>query len=76
MLAEHMARAEQQVAEPLDFASQYREHMRKLGAKGGKKGGMRRMQTMTPEQRSEVAAKAARKRWADVAAKKVGKAKR
>ena len=33
-----------------------REHMRKLGAKGGK----RRMETMTPEERSKAARKAGR----------------
>lgn len=31
-----------------------REHMRKLGAKGGK----RRLETLTPEQRSKIARKA------------------
>ena len=39
------------------------EHMRKLGAKGGKVGGKRRMETMTDEQRSESAKKAAQARW-------------
>jgi hypothetical protein len=34
-----------------------------LGRAGGKKGGKRRMETMTPEQRSEIALKAARARW-------------
>jgi hypothetical protein len=35
-----------------------------LGRAGGKKGGKRRMETMTPEQRSEIALRAARARWA------------
>lgn len=38
--------------------------MANLGARGGKIGGKRRMETMTPEQRSAVALKAARARWA------------
>ena len=65
MLAEHMARVQ---AEPpaaaLDFKTQYRAHMRKLGKKGGKVGGKRRLETMTPEQRSDLASKAARAMWA------------
>lgn len=38
--------------------------MSKMGIRGGKIGGKRRLITMTPEHRSEVAAKAARARWA------------
>jgi hypothetical protein len=34
-----------------------------LGRKGGLIGGKRRLETMTPEQRSEVARKAAAVRW-------------
>ncbi|MBS1911716.1 MAG: histone H1 [Bacteroidetes bacterium] len=34
-----------------------------LGRKGGLVGGKRRLETMTPEQRSEVARKAAQARW-------------
>jgi hypothetical protein len=37
--------------------------MAELGRKGGKKGGKRRLQTMTPTERSEVARKAAKARW-------------
>lgn len=33
------------------------------GRKGGKKGGAARAEKMTPEQRSEIARKAAEKRW-------------
>jgi hypothetical protein len=44
--------------------------MAKLGAKGGKVGGKRRLDTMTPEQRSEIALKAARTRWAKAAKKR------
>jgi hypothetical protein len=38
--------------------------MREMGAKGGKIGGKRRMETMTDAQRSKSAKKAAKARWA------------
>ena len=38
--------------------------MSAMGRKGGKIGGKRRMQTMSAEERSAVAAKAANTRWA------------
>lgn len=34
-----------------------------LGKRGGKKGGKRRMETMTQKQRSDIAFKAAQARW-------------
>lgn len=37
--------------------------MSALGRKGGKVGGKRRMQTLTQEQRSQIAFKAAQARW-------------
>jgi hypothetical protein len=37
--------------------------MSAMGTKGGKIGGKRRMQTMTAEQRSQIALKAAQARW-------------
>jgi len=37
--------------------------MSKMGEKGGKIGGKRRLETMTPEERSQAALKAARARW-------------
>ena len=37
--------------------------MATMGRKGGKIGGKRRMQTMTPEDRSRVALRAAQARW-------------
>ena len=40
--------------------------MREMGAKGGKIGGKRRLETMTDEQRSRSARKAAKARWAKV----------
>ncbi len=41
-----------------------REHLSRLGRKGGKKGGKNRMAALTPKQRKELARKAARARWA------------
>jgi hypothetical protein len=37
--------------------------MAALGRKGGKIGGRRRMETMTAEQRKDIASKAAKTRW-------------
>lgn len=37
--------------------------MRQMGARGGKIGGKRRLETMTEEQRRRSARKAARARW-------------
>lgn len=48
----------------LDPETVIREHMRKLGAKGGKIGGKRRLVTMTAAEREAVALKAATARWA------------
>jgi hypothetical protein len=38
--------------------------MRQMGARGGRIGGKRRLETMTDEQRSRSAKKAAKARWA------------
>ena len=38
-------------------------YMAAIGRKGGRIGGKRRLKTMTKEQRSKVAAKAAKARW-------------
>jgi hypothetical protein len=38
--------------------------MREMGAKGGRIGGKRRLETMTDEQRKKSARKAAKARWA------------
>jgi len=43
--------------------AQISQLMAAMGRKGGKIGGKRRMQTMTPEQRSQIALKAAQARW-------------
>jgi len=37
--------------------------MSEMGRKGGRIGGKRRLETMTPEERSAAALKAARVRW-------------
>jgi general stress protein YciG len=39
------------------------EFFRKMGKKGGKKSGAARLEKLTPEQRSEIARKAAAARW-------------
>jgi hypothetical protein len=41
------------------------EFFRKAGSKGGKKGTKARMEKLTPQQRSELAQKAAVARWKD-----------
>jgi hypothetical protein len=45
-------------------AEEMRELARKLGRRGGLKGGKARRDKLTPKQRSEIARKAARARWA------------
>ena len=40
--------------------------MREMGARGGRIGGKRRLETMTDEQRKRSARKAAKARWAKV----------
>jgi hypothetical protein len=71
MIAEHMARLDPDPAPeptppaaPLDFEAAYKAHMAKLGSKGGKVGGKRRLDTLTAERRREIASKAARAMWA------------
>jgi hypothetical protein len=39
------------------------EYMAKIGSKGGRVGAKRRAEKLTPEQRREIASKAAQKRW-------------
>ncbi|HWQ55916.1 MAG TPA: hypothetical protein VN442_19665 [Bryobacteraceae bacterium] len=46
------------------------DFFRKQGAKGGKIGGKKRLDTITPERRSEIARKAAAVRWAKKPRKK------
>ena len=47
-----------------------RAYLASIGRKGGKKSGKARMKTMTAEQRSEIARKAANARWKDAKPKK------
>lgn len=53
------AQAEEPVPTPADIS----RVMAVMGRKGGLKGGKRRLETMTPEQRREAAFKAAKARW-------------
>jgi hypothetical protein len=45
--------------------------MARLGRKGGKKGGKRRLETMTAEERSKIARDAALARWKKIGPKRV-----
>jgi hypothetical protein len=47
-----------------------REMGKRGGKKGGPKGGKARMNALTPDERKELARKAANKRWENVRAKK------
>lgn len=47
-----------------------REMGKRGGKKGGPKGGRSRMNSLTPEERKELARKAANKRWENARAKK------
>ena len=47
-----------------------REMGKRGGKKGGPKGGKSRMNSLTPEERKELARKAANKRWENAGAKK------
>ncbi len=48
---------------PSSTKSEISRIMSEMGKKGGKIGGKRRMETMTSEERTAVALKAARARW-------------
>jgi hypothetical protein len=62
-------------AKPPSFAAQLSAYMSRLGKKGGKVSGQRRMANLSEQQRREIASRAARKRW-DEAAKRKGAKKR
>jgi hypothetical protein len=49
--------------EPPTNATLLSKVMAEMGRKGGLIGGKRRLETMTPQERSRVAKKAARARW-------------
>jgi len=64
-LARRLVRLSSEAAENLlPTKEQLSALMSRLGKKGGKIGGKRRMETMTSEERSLVAQKAANARWA------------
>ena len=55
---------------PTDFTTHLSAYMSKLGRKGGKVSGARRMKNLSEEQRSTIALKAATARWKKVKQKK------
>lgn len=61
------------VSETIAFKAQLSAYMRKLGAKGGRASGATRNERLSVDQRREIAASAARKRWDDVAKRKNAK---
>lgn len=61
--AEPERRGQGGTAPPLDFQAQYKAHMAKLGAKGGKVSGAKRMTNLTEAERKRIAKKAADARW-------------
>lgn len=48
---------------PQATREQISRFMAEMGRKGGKKGGKRRLETMSAKERSRIAKKAARSRW-------------
>ena len=50
-------------APDLDDEETRKAVMREIGRRGGEKGGKARADSLTPEQRSEIARNAAKKRW-------------
>lgn len=55
---------DREIRPPKISSSDISRVMAAMGHKGGKIGGKRRLQTMTAEQRREIALKAAKSRWA------------
>jgi hypothetical protein len=58
-----MIKQSQEKPEPELSKSTISEVMSQMGKKGGRIGGKRRLETMTPEERSQAALVAARARW-------------
>ncbi len=52
--------------------SELSKYFSRIGKKGGKKGGVARLAKLTPEQRSEIAKKAAVARWGKAKSKTKG----
>ena len=63
MVRRSTATEDREVHPPKISRSEISRVMSAMGRKGGKLGGKRRLVTMTAEQRSEVAQRAARARW-------------
>jgi hypothetical protein len=65
ILHEHMGRVEQSETPPHGdpFREQLSAYMSKLGAKGGKISGAKRMENLSERRRKEIAKKAASVRW-------------
>ena len=59
-----------QLMDPNLISKVMQEMGRKGGKKGGKKGAKMRAEALTPEQRSQIARKAAKTRWAKVKKKR------
>ena len=62
-LAHQLVRESTDNGQPELKKSEISRIMAEMGRKGGKKGGKRRLETLTQEQRSTIAFKAARARW-------------
>lgn len=69
-LARHLVELTTEPREPTD--AEVSKVMAALGRRGGKIGGKRRLETMTFEERSAVALKAARARWKKAKTAKAG----
>lgn len=71
-LAHHLVRMSTEEKGPalVPTRSEISRVMAELGRRGGKVGGKKRAKTMTPEERSNAAALAARARWKKQAKKK------
>lgn len=67
LITEHLDKAAAgKFAEPapaVDAQAIISAHMAKLGAKGGKISGARRLQNLSPKRRKEIATRAAKARW-------------
>lgn len=65
LMHEHMGRVEESETPPHGdpFREQLSAYMAKLGAKGGKASGAKRMVNLTEKQRRAIARKAAQARW-------------
>jgi hypothetical protein len=60
-------------ASTLEFKGQLSAYMSKLGQKGGRESGKRRMDNLSEQQRRDIASHAARKRWEAVAKQRAAK---